>query len=562
MAIARALVMSPAILLADEPTGNLDSTTGEEIMRLFERLHEEGNTIILVTHERDIAEHAHRTIHIRDGQIEKDERSGYGTSTSHKDTKDTRACASLCSCVFVVAYGVRMPFAEAARIALASLRANKLRSFLTVLGILIGVSSVIAVVAITEGLDRYIAKQVLELGSNSFYVQKMPDIITSREQWMEMSKRKDITVDDLRAVRAACDACAEVGAGLFAEPHREVRARQAGRRPDHGRHRELEPPRLRARADGRPPPDRGRRGPRAPGGGDRRRPGGRVLRHRGAAGQDDQRGRATRSGWWAWPSARARSSARARTTSCGSRSTPSASWSAAGAPSPSRPQAASMDEMEAAQDQARVVMRVRRHLGFGEADDFNIETGERVMEFWQSATRGIYVVTILVTAISLIVGGVVVMNIMLVSVTERIREIGVRKALGARRRDILRQFLVESVVLSLFGGALGVLGAALLSFLLALVLGGIMSADFSAPVRPWAVTLALVVSSLVGLVAGIYPARPRGGARSRGGAEAGMSVPRAGRCDRCSAHVGGRRHGPRRHPRLQAARRASPSWAW
>jgi putative ABC transport system permease protein len=129
------------------------------------------------------------------------------------------------------------------------------------------------------------------------------------------------------------------------------------------------------------------------------------------------------------------------------------------------------------------------------------------MEFWQSATRGIYVVTILVTAISLIIGGVVVMNIMLVSVTERIREIGVRKALGARRRDILRPFLVESVVLSLFGGLLGVLGAAALSFLLALVLGGIMSADFSAPVEPWAVTLALAVSSLVGLVAGVYPAR-------------------------------------------------------
>jgi putative ABC transport system permease protein len=170
-------------------------------------------------------------------------------------------------------------------------------------------------------------------------------------------------------------------------------------------------------------------------------------------------------------------------------------------------QAATMDQMEAAQDQARVIMRARRHRSFGEADDFNIETGESVMEFWQSATRGIYIVTILVTAISLIIGGVVVMNIMLVSVTERIREIGVRKALGARRRDILRQFLVESVVLSLFGGALGVLGATILSLLLALVLGGIMSAQFSAPVEPWAVMLALAVSSLVGLVAGVYPAR-------------------------------------------------------
>jgi putative ABC transport system permease protein len=106
----------------------------------------------------------------------------------------------------------------------------------------------------------------------------------------------------------------------------------------------------------------------------------------------------------------------------------------------------------------------------------------------------------------LIIGGVVVMNIMLVSVTERIREIGVRKALGARRRDILRQFLVESVLLSALGGVLGIVGATLFSMALAAVLGGIMSADFAAPVRLWAVTLALLVSSIVGLVAGIYPA--------------------------------------------------------
>jgi putative ABC transport system permease protein len=128
------------------------------------------------------------------------------------------------------------------------------------------------------------------------------------------------------------------------------------------------------------------------------------------------------------------------------------------------------------------------------------------MDLWQNATRGIYVVTIVVTAIALLVGGIVVMNIMLVSVTERIREIGVRKALGARRRDILRQFMVESVILSAVGGILGILGAATFSLGLAAVLGGIMSADFSAPVRLWAVLLALFVSTAVGLAAGIYPA--------------------------------------------------------
>jgi putative ABC transport system permease protein len=169
-------------------------------------------------------------------------------------------------------------------------------------------------------------------------------------------------------------------------------------------------------------------------------------------------------------------------------------------------EAASMAQFEAAQDQVRVAMRARRHLTYDKPDDFNIETGESIMELWQTMTRGIYVVTLVVTAISLMVGGIVVMNIMLVSVTERIKEIGVRKALGARRGDILRQFLVESVILSGFGGVMGLLGAAAFSFLLASILGSIMSANFSAPIRPWAVALALGVSSVVGLVAGIYPA--------------------------------------------------------
>src|SRR6267142_1456556 len=105
-----------------------------------------------------------------------------------------------------------VPFSEAIRIAVASLRSNKLRSLLTVLGILIGVSSVIAVVAITDGLDRYIADRVLQLGGKSFSIQKMPALITSREQWLAMQKRKNIDLADVDWVRKSCTSCQEVGA--------------------------------------------------------------------------------------------------------------------------------------------------------------------------------------------------------------------------------------------------------------------------------------------------------------------------------------------------------------
>lgn len=108
-----------------------------------------------------------------------------------------------------------MLFGEAIGIAIQSLRANKLRSLLTVLGILIGVSSVIAVVAITEGLDRYMSDKVLELGTRAFRLQQRPDIITSHAQWMEMQKRKRLTMDDMDAVRKACTLCSEVGAQVW-----------------------------------------------------------------------------------------------------------------------------------------------------------------------------------------------------------------------------------------------------------------------------------------------------------------------------------------------------------
>jgi putative ABC transport system permease protein len=398
-----------------------------------------------------------------------------------------------------------MLFGEAISIALQSLRANKLRSLLTVLGILIGVSSVIAVVAITEGLDAYMSDKVLELGTKAFRLQRMPDIITSHEQWMEMMKRKRLDMTDFEAVQKSCTLCSEVGAQVWTGTNVKrgrVIQKNVGvagiteniarigtiRELVAGRHivqqdvaqsamvgvigtdlvdaffGTMEPIGKEIDIDGHPVKVIG------------------VAEKKGAVFGESQDN-------FVWlPISTFQKFYGARR-----------SFSI-------QAEARTMAVFEAAQDQVRVTMRARRHLTYNKPDNFNIETGETVMELWQTMTRGIYVVTFVVTAISLLVGGIVVMNIMLVSVTERIKEIGVRKALGARRGDILRQFLVESVILSAFGGFLGVLGAAAFSYGLASILGSMMSANFSAPVRPWAVALAIGVSSIVGLVAGIYPA--------------------------------------------------------
>jgi putative ABC transport system permease protein len=158
------------------------------------------------------------------------------------------------------------------------------------------------------------------------------------------------------------------------------------------------------------------------------------------------------------------------------------------------------DQFAETVEEVRALLRARRGLRFGQKDTFSIGTPDAIMELRDRLLGPIFIVAIAVPGIALIVGGIVIMNIMLVSVTERTKEIGIRKSLGARRGDILRQFLIEAVTLSAIGGAIGVL--------LAWIAGRIVTATFFPTYLPiWAVILAVTVSGLVGVLSGILPAR-------------------------------------------------------
>jgi putative ABC transport system permease protein len=148
----------------------------------------------------------------------------------------------------------------------------------------------------------------------------------------------------------------------------------------------------------------------------------------------------------------------------------------------------------------RVLMRARRHNAVGQPDDFEIETNDTFLDLWKQISTIFFNVVIGIASISLVVGGIVIMNIMLVAVTERTREIGVRKALGARQRDILLQFLIESATMAIVGGAIGVLLGVGAAKVITLVVG------FPTSVQLWSVLLGLFMAGAVGIFFGVYPA--------------------------------------------------------
>jgi putative ABC transport system permease protein len=162
-------------------------------------------------------------------------------------------------------------------------------------------------------------------------------------------------------------------------------------------------------------------------------------------------------------------------------------------------QASNSLQMAVLEDEVRALLRARRHTPFNEDDTFGINASETIMDSWHRLTASVFAVTIGIVAVFMVVGGIVIMNIMLASVTERTHEIGIRKSLGARRRDILMQFVIESAVLAGSGGAIGIL--------LALMVSKIVDVYFTSSVPLSAVLVGLLLSTAVGLFFGIYPAK-------------------------------------------------------
>lgn len=486
VAVARSLINDPEIILADEPTGNLDSKSGKEVMELFRALNKDGKTVILVTHDPETARYADRVIKVRDGMIVEDSKA--------PGTADTTTLKT--GLPHVTAASIKGNVSEYVRQAVKTISGNKLRSFLSMLGIMIGVAAVISMLAIAAGAKASINERLSSLGSNLLVIRpgSSRSLGVTIDRPARFTQKDTELIGKVKGITAVSSYVSGSGQAVAGNKNMQVSV--------NGVDSAYAPMRAYETVQGRyfTDEDTLARNKHAvlgaavantlfPG----ENPVGKtvkinkvnftvlgVLKEKGAGfgpgmGEDE--------------------SVHMPVTTAMYRLLGRSYISVIYA------QAESREATESVQEEILQSLK-RRHKMQSEASKaFDIRNMAEMQDMIESTNKTLTVLLASIAAISLLVGGIGIMNIMLVSVKERTREIGLRKAIGATKKDILSQFVIEAVFLTFTGGASGVILGSAAAVIISLFSG------WSVIITPQSVILSTTFSAFIGLAFGIWPAK-------------------------------------------------------